>query len=97
MPLPKHLLEELERKREQESVEAAAATRWQLVRTALMCVFWCAVGAVIMGYSFHVYAVTQRQWAIANGAFYLGLIVGTAGPVFTLLSAYRRGVERGDW
>jgi hypothetical protein len=52
---------------------------------------------VIMGYSFHIYAVTERQWAIANGAFYLGLIVGTAGPVFTLLSAYRRGVERGDW
>lgn len=97
MPLPKDIQEELARKRRAEEYEAKGVTRRALVRAALMCVFWCGVGGVIMAYGFHVWAVTARQSAIAYGAFYLGLIVGTGGPLFTLTSAYRRGVERGDW
>jgi hypothetical protein len=97
MPLPKDLLEEMAGKRRREEHEAKSETRRALVKAAFACVFWCAVGGVIMAYGFHVWAVTSRQSAIAYGAFYLGLIVGTAGPLFTLMRAYRRGVERGDW
>ena len=97
MPLPKAILVELEKKHERESLEASRVTRRDLVRTALSCVGWCAFGGVIMGVGFHIYALTARQMAMAQGVFYLGLIIGTAGPAFTLLAAYRRGEQRGDW
>lgn len=97
MPLRKELLDEMARARAAENAEAGAVTRRDLTLTALHCVFWCVLGAVVMAIGFHVWAVTARQWALAYGAFYLGLVIGTGGPAFTLLLAYRRGEERGDW
>ena len=92
MPLPKALLDELQRRRVKESVEARRETRRDLVFTALRCMCWCLLGLLSMGMAFHS---TDPVWGRA--LFYLGFGVGNGGILYSLLAAYRRGEKRGDW
>ena len=92
MPLPRHLLEEMAARRAAETVEAERDTRWDHVRTALLCVFWSGLGIFGILWSAHT---TDMSWGKA--AFFGGLAVGNGGIIFTLLAAYRRGERRGDW
>ena len=93
-PTPKlaDLRLEMARKRAEEKVEADRITRRDLLFTALQCFLWAAAGIFLLGWSVHT---TDRT--LGAGAFYLGLGVGNAGIIFTLLAAYRRGEKRGDW
>ena len=93
-PTPKlaDLRDEMARKRAEEKVEADRVTRRDMLLTALQCLFWCAAGVFLLGWSVHT---TDRT--LGTGAFWAGLGVGNAGIIFTLLAAYRRGEKRGDW
>jgi hypothetical protein len=91
MPLPRHIREELERKRVEEHQQATRDAFWAHVRTALMCVAWSCLGLVCMAWGLHT--TDQELGAIAWRG---GMVVGYAGIVFTLTRAYRKAKERGD-
>ena len=92
MPLPKAILEELGEKRAVESREAGRDQRRAMARTAVQCMGWCVLGLALIGWAFHT-----ADEAIGKVAFWGGLAVGNGGMIHTLLAAYRRGEERGDW
>ncbi len=92
MPLRRELLEEMGRTREAAELEAERVRRRDMVCTGVMCVVWMVIGLYLVGFSMHT---TDDRYA--RPAFYAGVIVGNAGIAFTLLRAYRRGEERGDW
>ena len=92
MPIPLELREELARRRDAEHQQARRDTRRDYIRTALVCWAWCILGLAFIALSFHLTDMT-----IAEGFFWTGLGVGNAGMIFTLLGAYRRGEQRGDW
>ena len=58
----------------------------------LACVASCAAGMLIMFFAFWT---SDREW----GVIFLwgGMLVGYGGMAWSLLSAYRRGEERGLW
>ena len=60
--------------------------------TALLCLFWMGAGVACLLWSFHT-----TDMAYGRAAFYGGIGLGNGGIIFTLLSFYRRGEERGDW
>lgn len=92
MPLPKALLEEMQRKRDAEAQEATRDTRRDYVRTALACLLWSAIGCALMGVAFH-----SDSEAVGRVFFIGGQFVGYTGIVVTLVRAYLRGERRGDW
>jgi hypothetical protein len=92
MPLKRELLEEMARNREAAELEAERVRRRDMIRTGALCVMWMVIGLYLLGFSMHT---TDERYA--RPSFYAGVIVGNAGIVFTLLRAYRRGEERGDW
>jgi fatty acid desaturase len=72
--------------------EARADTRREMFRTAAIITFWTACGLALIGMALHVSDATIGR------AFWLGgHIVWIAGVAGTVLSAYRRGEQRGDW
>lgn len=92
MPLPKTLLEEMQRKRDAEAHQATRDTRLDHVRTALACVVWSFVGCALLGVAFHT-----GSESIGRVFFIGGQFVGYTGIVVTLIRAYLRGERRGDW
>jgi hypothetical protein len=86
-------LEERGAQLERYSLDVDREQFWDTCRTLLTCVGWSVAGAVGMGFSV---ASTDERWAPV--LFWLGLAAGYAGVSITLLSAYRRSLERtGDW
>jgi fatty acid desaturase len=72
--------------------EARRDTRRDMLRTLGVIAFWSACGLALIGMALHVSDATIGR------AFWLGgHIVWIAGVAATLLSAYRRGEQRGDW
>lgn len=92
MPLPRQILEEMGQRRRAEHELAERDRRRDHFTTALKCLFWLAVGLLLLAWSFH----TTNQ-AEARIAFLAGLALGNGGIIYTLLAAYRRGEKRGDW
>jgi hypothetical protein len=92
MPLPAEILEDLGRKRSEESRLANRDKRRELVLAALLCWFWAGAGLLCIAWSMH----TTVPW-LGKAAFWAGLAIGNAGILFTLLYVYRRGERRGDW
>jgi hypothetical protein len=92
MPLRRELLEDMVRAREAAEIQAERDRRRAMVRAGALCVMWMLIGLYLLGFSMHT---TDERYA--RPAFYVGVIVGNAGILFTLLRAYRRGEERGDW
>jgi hypothetical protein len=66
--------------------------RRELVRVCLECLGSSAVGAVTMGYGMHV---NGRD--LGEIFWWGGMIVGYVGITLSLITAYQRGEERGDW
>jgi hypothetical protein len=91
MPLPRHIREEMERKRVEEHRRAERDAFWAHVRTALTCVAWSVVGMAVMGWGLHT---NDRE--LGEVAWRGGMIVGYAGILFTLVRAYSKAKERGD-
>jgi hypothetical protein len=92
MPLPREMLEELGRKRREESVVANRDKARDLVLSALLCWLWALVGLACIAWSLH----TTVLW-LGKTAFWGGIAIGNSGILFTLLGTYRRGERRGDW
>lgn len=76
----------------QESRLAEGDRRRSLGVHALACLVWAAIGISGILWSAHT---TSYTWG--RIAFLSGVIVGNAGIIFTLLSAWRAGERRGDW
>ena len=92
MPLPRHRLEELQARRDEESAAAERDKFRDYLWTAVQCLIWCALGLLGIGWGLHSTDATYGKIA-----FYAGVGAGNAGILFPLLAAYRRGEERGDW
>ena len=92
MSLREKLYEEMQARHEAETRQAKSDTRRDLIRTALACWGWAALGCLCVAWSFHT--TNERPGWIA---FYSGVIINIAGQVYTLAAAYRRGEKRGDW
>ena len=92
MPIPKKYYEQLQVGRAEEARKAKGDTRRDLIRTALVCWGWCALGGVFVAWAFHT-TNEQLGWA----SLYTGIIISVAGQVHALAGAYRRGEKRGDW
>jgi hypothetical protein len=92
MPPNKRLYEEMQVRRAAEHHAAERDRRWAMVRSGLMCLVWAALGLVCYAFAFHT---TSEGW---GKIFQWGAYLITYGGVsYTLLRAYRKGEERGDW
>ena len=92
MPISDDLLDEVEARHRGER-EAADRDRWRdMGRSGLQCIAWSLAGIAPILWSAHT---TSVAWG--RIAFFAGVALGNGGIIFTLLAAYRRGEERGDW
>jgi hypothetical protein len=92
MPIPPEIRNRLARRHESPHTTARGDSRHHLVRTALACWGWA-----VTGLGFVAWALTTTHQGLAEIAFWAGLAIGNGGVIFTLLAAYRRGEQRGDW
>ncbi|HJQ21994.1 MAG TPA: hypothetical protein VJ867_16740 [Gemmatimonadaceae bacterium] len=84
--------ERIGRERQLAEREAQSVTRRALLRASLEIVVSCLAGLCIMFFAWHV-----DDPVLGKAFLWGGMAVGYAGMAFAILSAYRRGVERGDW
>ena len=80
-----------------ESTAAAErAARWDrlraLARVMAEIILWTALGLGGIGLAFHTLDI-DLGWVY----WWAGSVIWFAGVSFSVLSAYRRGEERGDW
>lgn len=85
-------LEQLAERNAEASAQADTDRRRDYLRSAVSCIAWSAVGLYGIAWSAHTTDVPLGQ-----AAFFGGLGIGNGGIIFTLLAAYRRGEQRGDW
>lgn len=82
----------MEVRRAQQNEQAAREQARFFRKMVLVFLGWLALGALLMGYSFHTTNQDRAQLA-----FQLSFLVGYGGMYFTAVWAYVRGKERGDW
>jgi hypothetical protein len=92
MPMDKRLYEELQARNEAQHIAAERDRRRSMLWSALMCLVWAGLGLVCYGFAFHT---TDPQ--IADICKWGAYLITYGGVSFTLLRAYRRGEQRGDW
>ncbi|MEO7084326.1 MAG: hypothetical protein ABI442_17165 [Gemmatimonadaceae bacterium] len=66
--------------------------RWELFRVCIECLTGAAIGAVCMGFGLHV---TGRD--VGEIFWWGGMLLGYVLITISLMTAYQRGEERGDW
>jgi hypothetical protein len=85
----------------QEAGKEADRTRVRFFAgVAGVCWVWVMIGMVLVGESFHINATVGQFYypalmARAQAYFSGGIFIGTAGPIGTLLWAWRRAIARG--
>jgi len=84
--------ERIARERLAAERDAKMETRRAFFAAALQCAGFCALGMFVMFWAFWASDVV-----LGRAFLYGGMAVGYAGMAFTLLRAYRKGLERGDW
>lgn len=72
--------------------EVERAYRWELARVCVECIGSCFLGLFIIGFGLH-----STDLDTAKIALWSGMLAGTAGVYGSVISAYRRGEQRGDW
>ncbi|MDB4917351.1 MAG: hypothetical protein JWM95_4995 [Gemmatimonadetes bacterium] len=92
MATPRKHYDELIARNEQLDREARSETFRDLVRTAGHLLFWVLCGMGLLGLGLH-----STDLVLAPILWLAGQTVWIAGVSFSLLAAYRRGAERGDW
>ena len=92
MPIPRKKYEELIASHELAHRDARNDTFWDLLKTGGHLAFWVACGLAFLGLALHT---TDASW---GRIFWIGgHLVWISGVLFSLLAAYRRGEQRGDW
>lgn len=66
--------------------------RREMLRAAGGCIGWCLAGCFLL-----LSAVHMTNPELAQIPWWGGYLVGYGGISYTLITAYNRGVERGDW
>jgi hypothetical protein len=92
MPMKPELYKELQVKREAEHRAAERDRQWSMVRSGIACLAWATLGLVFYAFAFHTTDAGMAdiyKW----GAY----VITYGGVSFTLLRAYRKGENRGDW
>ena len=84
--------ERIGREREAASREADRDYLREMIRVCVAILAWTAAGLFLAGMAFWV---TDRETGLA--LLYSGQIVNIGGVAWSIGSAYRRGVDRGDW
>ena len=92
MPLPEEIRNAMAERRLAESAEADRERLYDLLWSSLHCVLWAAAGLFCIMWSAHT-----TDLAYGRIAFFGGIGLGNGGIIFTILGAYRRGEQRGDW
>ena len=92
MPIKKQLYEEMQAKREAAERDADQVRRRALIGSGLACLAWALLGLFCYGFALHT---TDKS--IGEIFVWLAYVVTYGGVSFTLLRAYRKGEERGDW
>ena len=92
MSIRKAEYERIGREREEAERESRSIALRDLLRASLQCGGFCVLGLAIMFWAFHV-----NDLLLGRVFFWGGLVAGYTGMSYTILSAYRRGVQRGDW
>lgn len=86
------ILDEMAAVHLRQSAEAER-DRWKdFGRAAVECVLWSCLGLGCIGWALHTTDIVYGK-----AAFYSGVAIGNGGSIFSLLAAYRRGEQRGDW
>lgn len=79
-------------RRREESERADRDRTRELMFAGLRCFAWALLGVACILWSARTRSLTAG-WI----AFWSGVLVGNGGITHTLLQAYRRGAQRGDW
>jgi hypothetical protein len=90
--LPEEIALEMNMRLAELMKDAERDKRRDLILSGLACVAWATLGVLCVVWS----AYTTNE-TYARLAFYGGVALGNGGVAFTLLAAYRRGEQRGDW
>lgn len=92
MPIKRELYEQMQARREAEHLAAERDRRRSLILSGIACLFWAVLGLVCYAFAFHT---TDSGWAEIDrwGAY----VITYGGVSYTLLRAYRKGEQRGDW
>jgi hypothetical protein len=72
--------------------EASSIARRDFLQSSVQCIGFCLLGLVLMFFAFWV-----DDLQVGRAFLWGGMAVGYAGIAWTLLGAYRRGSQRGDW
>ncbi len=91
MPLPERYYREMIARREEEDRQARRDSAREWVRVLGEMLWWTLLGLTGLGLALHTFDV-DRGWVYWWG----GAFVWVAGVFVALLTAYRRGVRRGD-
>jgi hypothetical protein len=92
VPINKRLYEEMQAKREAAERDADRERRRALIRSGLACLVWALLGLLCYGFALHTTDPDIGQIFV-----WLSYLVTYGGVSFTLLRAYRKGEQRGDW
>jgi hypothetical protein len=92
VPMPQEYRDALIEKHARSEREARRDTRREMVRVVATIAFWVLCGLGLMGTALHV---TDRTLGMAF--WWGGHAVWIGGVAGAILSAYRRGEQRGDW
>lgn len=92
MPLPERYQRQLIETMEAAEREAKGASRREWARVLGEIVLWTALGLGCLGLAFHA-GDEEIGWIW----WWAGHVVWVAGVARAVLSAYKRGEERGDW
>ncbi len=92
MPLPEKYLRQQIEGRQVGERGGRRDTRWAWVRAVGEIVFWTLAGLGCLGLALHTFDLT-----LGRVYWWTGCVVWVGGVTAAVLSAYRRGQERGDW
>lgn len=92
MPLPEKYLRQLIESHEAAERHARRDTRREWARVLGEIVLWTVLGLVGIGLAFHALDI-QLGWVY----WWAGAVVWAGGVSAAVLTAYRRGEDRGDW
>ncbi len=92
MPLPEKYIRQLVESHEAAERQARRNTLREYARVLGEIVLWTLLGLVGIGLAFHALDI-ELGWVY----WWAGAVVWVAGVSAAVLTAYRRGEDRGDW